>query len=265
MKAMNKIIVVFVYFFMVSCNNVFEFSPYTADVDDALKNQTQKNTGELVLEHTKSSSSYSFVTIADSHYKFKELQNAINKINTLEDVDFVVHLGDFTDKGLMMEYESFSKEIERLKLPIFTCIGNHDYLSNGGTIYKQMFGNYNYSIYYKNTKLVFFDATAWESGKQSDMTWFENELSSDDVPKIILSHIPPWDDQYTKENTMKYRTLVNNENVIVSLHGHHHDFSDKNPLETETPFLIPGSIDHGKLCKITVKSDQTFTYELIPF
>jgi len=252
MKSINTIIFVFVSFFLVSCNNLFDFSPYAADVDDALKNQTKINLNNLSGVQTKSSELFSFVTIADSHYKFKELRKAVEKINTIDDIDFVVHLGDMTDKGLMMEYEMFSKEIYYSSIPVFTCIGNHDYLSNGGSIYKQMFGAYNYTIEHKGIKMVFFDATVWESGKTPDMSWFEKELSSCDLPKIVFSHIPPWDDQYSDTNKNKYKDLIDTENVIISMHGHHHEFSDANPMNTETTFLIPGSIDNRNICKIEI-------------
>lgn len=264
----NFLHIVFLFFFallFVACDNVFEFSPYSAKVQEEDKDQTVKSIGELYVNSVAKNKAITFITIADSHYDYYELKQAIEKINTLENIDFVVHLGDMTDKGLLMEYELFSEYVRVLNIPLLTCVGNHDYLSNGGIVYKEMFGAYNYSIVYNNKKLVFFDACTFESRKQPDFDWFDEQLTIDTLPKIIFSHIPPWDDQYLPHDTKIYKDLVEEQNVLLSMHGHHHNYFYGSPLNTEMQFLIPGSVKKGSLCKVRIADDNSYSFEMIAF
>lgn len=251
-------------FLFTSCSNVFEFSPYAAKVNKQDRSQTIENMNQLILDETQSSDSFSFMLIADSHYYFDDLKASIEKINSLANCDFVVHLGDMADHGLLKEYEMFSEYMNLLDVPFLTCIGNHDYLSNGSLIYKSMFGELNRSLIYKNRKLIFFDATTFESNKQPDMLWFSDQLESDNLPKLIFSHIPPWDDHYSNENTAFYKSLLNN-NVILSMHGHHHNFYYGNKLETEVNFLVVPESKKRQMIRVSIKADNSYSFEIIDF
>jgi calcineurin-like phosphoesterase family protein len=168
------------------------------------------------------------------------------------------------DHGLIKEYEMFSEYMSQLNVPFLTCIGNHDYLSNGSLIYESMFGELNHSLIYKNRKLIFFDATTLESNKQPDMVWFSDQLESDNLPKLIFSHIPPWDDQYSEENTEFYKSLLNN-NIILSMHGHKHSFYYGNKLETEVNFLVVSEIKKRQMIRVTIQADNSYSFERIDF
>lgn len=43
----------------------------------------------------------------DSHQNYRDLRNTIEHINRTANIDFVVNLGDSTNKGLNMEYDHF--------------------------------------------------------------------------------------------------------------------------------------------------------------
>lgn len=258
------------YFFLLlilalvafGCDDVFEFSPYQANVKQVDKNQTSYNHETLGKSETKNNDTLYIALMADSHYNYYELEKAVNKINTINP-DFTVHLGDLSDKGLLKEYEFYSKYVSELKKPVFTCIGNHDYLSSGGKIYKQMFGDYNFSFQHRGFKFIFFDATTLESGKKPDFDWLENEVA-DSTPKILLSHIPPWDDQYSKTDTEIFKELTANSNIILSIHGHHHNFNFGQELNSELVFLVPGSVDKGNICLLKLYGKNEFSFNLLP-
>lgn len=245
------------------CDDIFEFSPYQANVKVSDKNQTKRNHETLFETSAQLNDTVYLALMADSHYNYYELEKAIDKINTLN-VDFVVHLGDFTDKGLLKEYEFYNDYVFKLKYPVFTCIGNHDYLSNGGKIYKQMFGEYNFTFNYNGIKFIFFDATTFESGKTPDFEWFSKVLG-DSLPKVLLSHVPPWDDQYKRADTERFKEITVNKNVVLSVHGHHHNYKFSQNLKTELNFLIPGSVDKKNVCLLKLYGNSKFDYSLIPF
>ena len=98
--------------------------------------------------YTDDMSSLSFGVIADCQYADKEdsdvvvagsyhvyynrprqsvekLREAVETLNT-HDLQFVVHLGDFTDKGLE-HYDRLAEVTENLKAPLWHVLGNHEY------------------------------------------------------------------------------------------------------------------------------------------
>lgn len=55
----------------------------------------------------------------------EKLREAVDILNT-HDVEFVVHLGDFTDKGLD-HYDRLEEVAKNLKWPLWHVLGNHEY------------------------------------------------------------------------------------------------------------------------------------------
>ena len=72
-----------------------------------------------------------FIVISDLHLgTFKNqkwLETVVNKINNeKQSVDFVLIAGDFTLDAQINELDNLFKPLEKLKLPIYAVIGNHD-------------------------------------------------------------------------------------------------------------------------------------------
>jgi predicted phosphodiesterase len=262
-KSLGAIIAI--VFLLTSCEKYFEYSPFDAKVKDNDKNQTAANLNLLIDNYTGSSESFSFVTISDSHFSYHDLEETVAKINTLVDIDFVIHLGDMTERGWLKEFEMFTDCISHLNIPIFTCIGNHDYLSNGEQIYRSMFGPFNYSFNHNNFKFVFFDAVTLESDKQPDIAWLDNVLCEDSFPKIILSHIPFFDQQISISDQHAMKTSFEENSVILALHGHHHNYEQGKLWDSDIDFIIPGSVDKRKVFKVSIDNGKISNYKLIAF
>lgn len=255
-------IVLTVMFIALGCDDLFDYSAYESKVKDGYKNQTINNINQL--KKTNSSvDSFSFVTIADNHLAYYELEKQVEKINGLKNIDFVVHLGDMTQHGRLKEYEIFSDYIKKLQLPVLTVIGNHDYLSNGEDIYQDMFGAFNYSISYKGYKLIFFDAIVWESNKTPDMKWLEEELTQGEEPKLLFSHIHPSDEQFNR--TQHYKDIIENSKLKLAMFGHWHAFQTGKLLNTNIDYIIPGWTGDRMMSKITVYDNGQFLMTQIPF
>lgn len=248
-----------------SCNDVFDYSPYEANVTDQQKDKTITNISKLKNLNHSADSTLTFITISDTHYDYFELKTAIEKINELNNIDFVVHLGDLTDRGWLKEYEIFNEYTNELHTPLLTCIGNHDYLSNGGSIYQAIYGDYNYAFTFKGIKLVFFDATTWESNKQPDMKWLQAQLNNDSLPTILFSHIPPNDRQYSSQNQETLKKLVQANNMLITIHGHAHTHKLSDFLNTEVQSMIVGSILHKNMYKVSVSHNQHINIAKVEF
>ena len=256
-------------FLLSSCERVFEYTPYSANVKDDKKFTRQKNLEKLqkIEDETKDLDSFKFALISDSHTYYNSLDEVVNLINQDEEVLFVLHGGDMTDGGMIAEYTIFYEIMGGLDRPYFTVIGNHDCLANGRIIYNDQYGPENYSFVFKNCKFVFFNDIIWELNyEEPDFQWLLHELENhnqyDNV--FVIAHIPPWSDQFSPIDTRVYKTLMDTSNVNISIHGHHHDHYYGDFFEDSVRYLVIGAPSKDIFCKLTVEPD-TLILETINF
>lgn len=234
----NVILIICVSIFCQSCDKVFEFTPYSARVDDADKNTTLKNL-ELLQSIELATDTFSFAFITDTHEDYNDLRTAVDDISKMSHIQFVLIGGDFTTQGLLKEYKEFHHIMNNLRQPYFTVIGNHDYRSNGDLIYKEMFGDYNYSFVFKQSKFILFDAIVWESESDPDLNWLSDELTNEKENEkvFITSHLPPWSTSF-KEFEDSYATMVSEVGVSLSIHGHLHSYTYEDFYDDGVNYLV---------------------------
>ncbi len=247
-------------FALFSCERVFEYTPYSADVNDERKFTRKKNMEELrtIEKETQGREIFRVALVSDSHTYYNSLAEVVNVINQDQEVLFTLHGGDMTDGGLINEYSLFYHVMDKLNCPYFTVIGNHDCLANGRIIYADQYGPLNYSFVFKNCKFIFFNNVIWEMNySEPDWEWLISELSNrsafDQV--FVIAHIPPWSDQFSPLDTWAYQTMLDTSNVSMSIHGHHHDHYFGDYFEDNIPYLVIGVPTKGVFCKLTVTPD----------
>lgn len=253
----------------VSCDKVFEFSPYSAYVPDSRKNITQKNLDKLLYNHNDSVfKPFEIALVSDNHLYYDELEEALEHINQHTNAAFLIHGGDMTDGGLIKEYDIFQDLMEQSSMPYFTVIGNHDLLANGRSIYADMFGAENYSFVYNNCKFIFFNNVVWELNfAEPDFRWLRSELLNSDAftHVFVIAHIPPWTDQFFLSYFYVYNLLMNDYHVALSIHGHHHQAyeyeNDSFPDEIKiAPNMVIGAPQTGVYRRLQVFEDS-ITFE----
>ena len=235
-----------------SCDPWFAYSPYDAQLETAYHATTEKNLERIKSFNAGDSKTFKVALLSDPHYHYAKLEDAIAHINKDPGYVFVIVAGDITENGLKQEFVFFHETMARLKIPYLTVIGNHDYLSNGEAVYQQMYGDYNYSFVFDNSKFVLFDNNTIESKKEPDLEWFARELVNDGGYDHVIpfAHIPPYDVQMERYHK-KYHELIVKNKIPVSIHGHRHDFSVEEVYGDGTRY-------------VTISSPQKRTYtELI--
>jgi predicted phosphodiesterase len=257
------VIAIIITFFM-ACDDFFEFSVYGANVQEAHKNTTSKKL-QLIDKIQLESDNFKFAVITDSHIFYTNLKIVVDDLNKKDDISFVIFGGDLSQQGLLKEYELFFEMMNNLRMPYLTVIGNHDYSSNGGEIYRNMFGDYNHSFEFNENKFIFFDDIVWESNKNPDFEWLSSELSGNTLFKnvFVIAHIPPFGDQFDSEMEQRYQELMQTNNVPLSIHGHTHGFLyEKFYGGTVNYLTVPAPNKAPTYAIISVKN-RSFEIELI--
>ena len=259
---LNVINCVICVLFTISCENAFEYSPYSSEVPQEYRHTTLKNISELKQLNIDNRSSVRVAVFSDIHNYYNRLDKVVNSINHNYDIDFSIVPGDLTDLGSLKEFEFAHSALENLVMPYFTVIGNHDYRSNGDEIYTEMFGEKNYSVYYKGLEFIFFDNIIWESDELPDYEWLKQRISDTNAgKKVIVTHIPP-QNYYPESGDYKMTEILTTPNTLLSISGHTHVYSYD--LINDIPYLVCNSINRDNYLILTFKGDD-ITIEKIYF
>lgn len=260
----NKIIALIgITVIFIACDKVFEFSPYEANVREENKNTTAKNL-QVIKDIQVNSDTFKFAFVTDNHYHYTNLRTVIDDINKRHDIFFVIFGGDIADQALLKEYQIFYDIMKNLHKPYLTVIGNHDYNSNGEVVYKQMFGDYNYSFEFNQNKFIIFDDIVWESNKNPDFNWLSKQLSDNEKFKqvFVIAHIPPFAGQFDSNMEQTYKTLMSDNNVQLSIHGDVHTYSFGNVYNDSVNYLTVPWLKNPTYCIVNVYN-KSFDIRLI--
>lgn len=243
----------------LSCSDPLSFSPFEAKVRKEHRHTTEKNL-EKIRRLDFGNETFKVALIADTHYHFNALFDAIRDMRRKGDFSFIIVVGDITENGLLKEFEVFHSIMATAGIPYLAVIGNHDYLSNGGGVYQEMYGAFNYSFIFNNVKFVVWDNVIWESRKEADYEWLEQALdrrsgdgdSNKSYDHIIpLSHIPPSDAQFESHKD-RFHGLLKRNGITLSVHGHKHEFSLRALFQDDIQFVTVGSPQHRSYTELYI-------------
>lgn len=239
-----------------ACKDLFQYSPYQANMEQSNLLQAQKEA--LAKTSTASFTPFSFAIFSDTHDEYHLFSEAIEQTNRDSDVQFVVHAGDLTNFGLLKEYNWAMDTLSSSRAPYLTVIGNHDALGNGKVIYRRMLGEYNYSVVYRNVKLIFLNNNDWEFDNLApDNDWLAQELSDSSLYQhvIVVCHIYPFYDRFTTEEQSAFRRLVKDNfvSLVVSGHGHNYSYTTEILSNGGTiGYLVAGATPRGSFNRVIV-------------
>lgn len=209
-------------FSLTSCD-IIEYSPYETDIPAYKSNDKYAEIINSLPENRNSS--FKFALISDSHLEYSSLKNAVAALNSNDSISFVIHVGDFTNSGLKSEFEKFYSIISKLNKPFIVCIGNHDCIANGQSLYNKMFGNYSVCLKYKRTTIFTINDNLWDFNGNPIVNNYKQLLEDTSIiHKIFVAHIPPYGDQFSADAAKKYNDSIAKYGVEWSIHGHTHSF-----------------------------------------
>ena len=206
----------------------------------------------LLIPSVASANDIKFVQVTDSHFssdnEFKKnvLESTIEDINTLKDVSFVVFTGDNIDKANPDYLKDFVQIANRLNVPYYLVIGNHEVFKSGdlskirymeiikenNLFYRPTTPNYKFTkkgfmfLIVDGAKEVIPGSNGYY--RQDTLEWVEKQLNKNPKkPTIILQHFPlvPPKDMVTHKTYQaeKYLEMLDrHNNVIAVVSGHYH-------------------------------------------
>ena len=196
-----------------------------------------------------------FVILGDNRNGYQTFSQIIDQINAINPV-FVIDNGDLVFGGEPNKYRLFYETVSKLRVPLYTTLGNHDIRENGRPIYTKLFGPPYYSFDYGNDHFIFLDSSrGWAEKRaipEEQYAWLENDLKSVSGKRIfVISHIPPVDprpdieknsfpDEPGIEKTGFFERIMNNYSEYKSKD---HGFADKQEAKRFENLMTKYNVD----------------------
>lgn len=254
------------------------------------------------------SESLRFGLLADSHYADRDPVNtryyrhALEKMKEAvaimneENVDFLLHLGDFKDEGPSQDpaetlhfLKTIEKEFSKFEGPIYHCIGNHDVDS----ITKQQFLDHTqntgitpnksyFSVDKKGFHIVVLDANFHKDGRdqfyaegadwqdpnipQSQINWLEQDLSSTDLPTLVFCHHPLYkflrkENSYHVRNYRKIQQIMEKSQKVMAVfqghvHAEHHELIGGIHYLTQLAMVDHAGLENNSFSIVEIQEGQ---------
>lgn len=242
-------------FLLVGCGSP-EYTPWGYHPKDKKLTKTHiDRLGELPFE------SFKVALAADSQAVVGHFDNVRKKIND-SGAEFTLVLGDLTDRGLQQEFNWFADIVKRFDKPVLTVVGNHDGLSKGKDIYREMFGEFNYSFIYRDIKFIAWNNNPYEFNAP-DLGWLRDEVESHSRV-IVYAHQPPYGGSITDAQEAEWKEIRQSPNMIASIHGHTHKFNYYVEAGTGVPVYTTSRVENTKFGYMEIKADGVVFSECSP-
>ena len=206
----------------------------------------------LAIQCVAAASTVKFVQVTDAHFNMEEpyrqevLKAAVDTINKEKGISFVMFTGDNIDKPNEKDLAEFVRNVNKLNVPYYIVIGNHDVYKNGGLSKKRyievihennMFYRFRKPNYlFKKNGYVFIVADGAKEVipgaigyfKEDTMKWLEKKLRKYRKSNVVIfQHYPlvPIKEHVSHRvyNKDEYLELLDKQDNVVSvIAGHIH-------------------------------------------
>ncbi len=270
MRLYRLLIPLFLLVALMSCRDLFNYSPHEVILDEEDTDLISKGIISI-KDNALDDDTIKFVVTGDSQGRLDEVRDFVYIINRIGNVDFTLICGDLTNYGLADEFEWLHEELEHLNQPYLPVIGNHDFIANGPLIFEKMYGPFDYSFKLGEFKFVAVNTNSIElayDGSVPNMNWLTSQLADTiDIKNIfVYSHIMPWDDAFDSSLERPFVNALEASKVKVSFHGHHHNGGDSYHYNDGVNYVVTGSTGNRKFKLVKLWNDgDSMSLETIYF
>lgn len=189
----------------------------------------------MLLGCTAVAQHFRFAQLTDIHLNSKlperkeQLAESIQRINSLDSLDFVLITGDISDDGDRPAMMEVKRSIDRLRVPYYIVMGNHEtkWSDSGCMAWKDIFGYERFEFEYQGVHFLGFNTgplmrMAYGHVVAQDLAWLKERLDSypKDEPVIIVTHYPLLKGDV--DNWYEVTDLLRHYNVRLCIGGHYH-------------------------------------------
>ena len=172
-----------------------------------------------------------FALLSDVQEAIDRVQDIYTRINTDSSIQFVVSAGDLTRQGSEEELARFQRELERLRIPFFSTLGNHELGTDDGEPFQRFFGRGSFRFVHGGMQFTFLDSASATIAPQV-YEWLEEWLAqARDRAHAVLMHIPPIDPVGVRNGSFANRgeaskllAMLAEGDVDLTLYGHIHSY-----------------------------------------
>jgi Icc protein len=171
-----------------------------------------------------------FAVLGDVQNAVDRVADIFERMNAQPELDFVLSTGDLTSRGTDDELARFQEELERLRVPFFTTLGNHE-LGSSPPGFQRFFGRGSESFTYGGVRFTTLDA-ANATIDPLVYEWLEEWLDQGaDQTHVVAMHYAPLDPVGVRNGGFASRSeagkllgMLSQAGVDLTLYGHIHSF-----------------------------------------
>ncbi len=273
---------------MCACEN-FESHPYSVRLP-APVGIHERNIPQIQAK-ADADGSFSFAFLTDTQGSYDDMRDALDRICSRGDIDFIVHGGDQTDFGLPKEFLWCRDLFECTGIPYIMVLGNHDCVGNGDDTFRYIYGEPNFSFNIGHTHFICLNTVALEydySRPVPDLGFIESDAAlvaelnankPDSITHTIVAmHSRPYDDQFNNNVAKPFGYYLQNfpgmmqnddetdgiKNKAFCINGHNHSLAITDIFENGILYYQAPNIAKRMFMVFTVTKDG-YTYDAIEF
>ncbi len=181
---------------------------------------------------------WSFAVTGDTHDDRSGLFARVLSAVDRSDMEFLVHVGDMTERSRKAEWDRFLEATASFRKPLYPVIGNRDRIGKGAVErFARRFGlpGTSYSFDHKDAHFAVLD-NAGLSLTENTLAWLDRDLAahpkgSDGIDFLVVAmHIPPATGEIRphgtrpgyEERSRKLLRILKKHRVDAVLAGHEH-------------------------------------------
>lgn len=265
----NKLFLTGLSLLLCTACDMIDYHPYDSRTG-GISDTNQKNI-ERIEAICVEKTTFRFALTGDTQRQYNDTEDMVRHMNSLGNIDFVVHGGDISDFGVTKEFKWQHDILSKLSMPFVTLIGNHDVLGNGYQVYRSMFGPENFSFMAGNCKFVCLNTNAIEydySTPVPDFIFIENEINDSrerECRTIVAMHAPPLGEQFNNNVAKVFQEYVKKfSGLLCCLHAHEHNYNVRDLFDDGVLYYGCSSVGKRNYLVFTV-TPEGYTHEVVNF
>lgn len=176
---------------------------------------------------------FRLAVFSDVHDNFAVMDRVMREAETRADAALL--LGDFCQRGLIIEYRLYLDHMRRagFKIPLYTAIGNHDlgFRDDSGKLYREFFGPDHFCWRFGQNLIVVVNNVEndlWPA----ELAWLKDTLAQEEGTGsvLLLQHKPPYLNPefpgMTEGRSKKLAQVVKGSPISAIVAGHAHERKD---------------------------------------